>query len=107
MRIVTFDPNKCVACRNCEYACAYQHKQDFKRADAQIRVSFYPEERVCIPLTCIHCADAWCLNVCPAGAISRNPQTGAVEIDQKKCKGCKMCMLACPYGNIHFDEEKM
>ncbi len=105
MKIVTVDPNSCVACRNCEYACAFKQTGDFNRKDSHIRVSLYAEEKVCIPWTCTHCTDAWCMEVCPAGAISRDLDTGAVIIDQDRCAGCKMCMLACPAGNIHFDAD--
>lgn len=103
MRIVVVDPDTCVACRNCEYACAFRQNGSFDRSASHIRVNFYPKERASVPLTCMHCAEAWCMEVCPAAAISRNPETGAVEIDAARCAGCKMCMLACPYGNIHFD----
>lgn len=103
MRIVAVDPDSCVACRNCEYACAFRQGGDFERSASYIRVNFYPQERACVPLTCMHCDDAWCLEVCPAAAISRDPETGAIEIDAARCAGCKMCLLACPYGNVHFD----
>ena len=103
MRIVVTDPDNCVACRDCEYACAFEHGGDFGRESSYIRVNFYPEERVCVPLTCTHCTDDWCLEVCPAGAIERDPETGVVEIDAGRCAGCKICLLACPFGNIHFD----
>jgi len=55
----------------------------------------------------MHCDDAWCLEICPAAAINRNESTGAIEIDSKRCAGCKMCILACPFGNIHFDKINM
>jgi Fe-S-cluster-containing hydrogenase component 2 len=103
MRIVTMDPASCVACRNCEYACAFRQAQTFERRDSHIRVSFYPEDRVCIPGTCLHCEEPWCQEVCPAAAIGRDPLTGAVVIDAERCAGCKMCLLACPYGAIRFD----
>lgn len=103
MRIVAVDPDACVACRDCEYACAFEHSGDFDRGHSYIRVNFYPADRASIPLTCLHCEEPWCLEVCPAGAISRDPVTGAVAIDQSRCAGCKMCLLACPLGNIHFD----
>jgi len=105
VRIVVADPDLCVACRDCEYACAFEHGGDFDRASSLIRVNFYAEDRACIPLTCMHCDEAWCLEVCPAGAISRAESSGAVEIDRARCAGCKMCLLACPLGNIHYDGE--
>jgi carbon-monoxide dehydrogenase iron sulfur subunit len=103
MRIVTMDPASCVACRNCECACAFRQAQSFERRQSNIRVSFYPEQRICIPWTCVHCEEAWCMEVCPAGAIARNPATGAVEIDPERCAGCKVCLLSCPYGAIRYD----
>jgi Fe-S-cluster-containing dehydrogenase component len=87
MRIVEVDPTSCVACRNCEYACAFKQTGDFDIKDSNIRVNFYPEERACIPWTCVHCGEGWCMEVCPAGAILRNPETGAVEIDANHCAG--------------------
>ena len=104
MRIVTMDMNKCVGCRNCEYACALKKTNDFNRNDSMMRMNYYPLEVACIPMTCVHCNEAFCAEVCPAGAIKRNTQTGAVEIDEKRCVGCKMCIMACPFGNIHFDK---
>ena len=105
MRIVAVDPDAWVACRDCEYACAFRQSGDFARSASHIRVNFYADERACVPLTCMHCEDAWCLAVCPAAAIDRDPGTGAVTIDATRCAGCKMCLLACPYGNIHFNAE--
>ncbi|WP_317855257.1 4Fe-4S dicluster domain-containing protein [Chakrabartyella piscis] len=104
MKTVTIDPKKCVGCRNCEMSCAYaQTGEDCIRTHANIRVNNYSDDRFVLPMTCFHCEEAWCMNVCPANAISRNGETGAVMIDQTKCAGCKMCILACPFGNIHFD----
>lgn len=108
MKVITMDTSKCVGCQNCEMACAFaKSKTTCERKASKIRVNHYIDEHAVIPMTCLHCEDAWCMNVCPAGAISRDPETNAVVIDQEKCAGCKMCILACPYGNIHFDEEKL
>lgn len=104
MKVITMDPTKCVGCRNCELACAFVNSQETcERKESKIRVNHYIEEHAVIPMTCLHCEDAWCLNVCPANAISRDEKTHAVVINPQACAGCKMCMLACPYGNIHFD----
>jgi Fe-S-cluster-containing hydrogenase component 2 len=103
MRIVVGDPEYCVACGDCVYSCAFAHGGGFDRESSRISVSFSPEDHVCLPLTCMQCAEAWCLEVCPAGAISRDPGTGAVVIDEARCAGCKMCLLACPVGAVRFD----
>jgi anaerobic carbon-monoxide dehydrogenase iron sulfur subunit len=105
MRFVTGDPDYCVACRDCVYACAFAHGGSFERAASRITVSFSPEQRTCLPLTCLQCEEAWCLSVCPAAAITRDPRSGAVEIDQTRCAGCKLCLLACPLGAVHFDPD--
>ncbi len=108
MKIITMDTTKCVGCRNCELACAYMNSNtSCERTYSKIRVNHYIDEQTLIPLTCLHCEEAWCLNVCPAAAISRDENTGAVIIDSDKCAGCKMCILACPYGNIQFDEKDL
>ena len=49
------------------------------------------------PITCQHCLVPACLSVCPADAISRDPDTGVVMTDAEACIGCKLCVEACPY----------
>lgn len=108
MKLVTINPSKCVGCRNCEMSCAFARTgETCESKESNIQVNHYIEERILIPMTCLHCSEAWCLEVCPAGAISRDPETNAVVIDPDRCAGCKMCMLACPYGNIHFDSDNL
>ena len=108
MKTITIDPRKCVGCRNCEMACAFEKSQSSCEVEfANIRINDYIKERFVVPMTCFHCEEAWCMNVCPAHAISRDEKTNAVVLDQEKCAGCKMCILACPYGNIHFDHVKL
>lgn len=104
MLFITMDVTKCVVCRNCEYACSFRQNGDFARKDSNIRVEYLDDVKICLPHTCMHCDDAWCLEICPAAAISKNALTGAIEINSDRCAGCKMCILACPFGNIHFDD---
>jgi formate dehydrogenase iron-sulfur subunit len=54
--------------------------------------------------SCKHCADAACLNVCPAEAIERT-DLGNVVVRQDKCVGNKLCNRACPYGVITYSEK--
>ncbi|MBN2287615.1 MAG: 4Fe-4S dicluster domain-containing protein [Tissierellales bacterium] len=107
MKYITIDLDKCVSCSNCEYACAFAQTEDFARKDSNIRVNYYPETVTSITMTCMHCTDAWCMEVCPANAISKDEATGAVVIDQDQCAGCKMCIMVCPFGNIHFNPTKL
>ena len=45
---------------------------------------------------CNHCAHAPCVTACPTRA-SHYAEGGIVLVEQKKCVGCKACILACPY----------
>lgn len=53
---------------------------------------------------CQHCTDAACVNVCPAGAVYHDEDTGMVTYDQDKCIGCQYCSTACPYDVPRYDE---
>jgi len=61
------------------------------------------EPAVDVPVVCTQCG--LCIDVCPAGAISRNGATDAVVIDTATCTGCGTCVKVCPYGVIRIDVE--
>ncbi len=46
---------------------------------------------------CNHCTYPGCLAACPRNAIYKRPEDGIVLIDQKRCRGYRKCMEACPY----------
>jgi len=46
------------------------------------------------PDTCVGCMG--CLDVCPFGAISYDPQKRICEVNQILCKGCGNCASTCP-----------
>ncbi len=111
MKIITLDPFLCVGCGNCELACAYMQTRasaapTCEPEAAQIRVEHYRSQRAVVPLTCLHCQQAWCLAACPTGALQRDPHTQAVVVAKELCAGCRCCVLACPFGQMHFDEEQ-
>lgn len=46
---------------------------------------------------CNHCTYPACLAACPRKAIYKRPEDGIVLIDQRRCRGYKKCVEACPY----------
>ncbi|MDP6357587.1 MAG: nitrate oxidoreductase subunit beta, partial [Planctomycetota bacterium] len=46
---------------------------------------------------CNHCTYPACLSACPRRAIYKRPEDGIVLIDQKRCRGYRKCVEACPY----------
>jgi len=98
---IVADTMKCIGCRTCEVACVVAHQAQQACASVS-RDAFVPRIRVVkgdafsTAVTCHHCEDAPCANVCPTGAISQ--EGGYVRVEQSRCIGCKSCMLACPFG---------
>ncbi len=52
---------------------------------------------------CQHCSDAPCAEICPAGAIYVDEESGMVTTDDSKCVACQYCSTACPYDVPHYD----
>ncbi|WP_242832422.1 4Fe-4S dicluster domain-containing protein [Desulfosporosinus orientis] len=48
---------------------------------------------------CQHCSESMCVRACMTGAMQHSP-TGEVFHDAKKCVGCWMCIMVCPFGAI-------
>ncbi len=46
---------------------------------------------------CNHCSYPACLAACPRKAIYKRDEDGVVLIDQKRCRGYRKCVEACPY----------
>ncbi len=55
-----------------------------------------------LPRICNHCSYPACLSACPRGAIYKRKEDGIVLIDQKRCRGYRECVKACPYGKPMF-----
>jgi carbon-monoxide dehydrogenase iron sulfur subunit len=54
------------------------------------------------PNHCRHCDPAPCQQVCPTGAIYRDPDEDLVLLDAAKCIACAMCAIVCPFAALTF-----
>ncbi len=97
-------PDKCTGCLQCELACSLEHEGAFNPAKSRIKVIEFGAAGRMVPYTCTQCADAWCVKACPTSAISVNSETGAKEVSNDLCVGCKVCTIACPFGTINYSQ---
>ncbi|MFC1990902.1 4Fe-4S dicluster domain-containing protein [Chloroflexota bacterium] len=101
MKVITADPSACTACRSCEAACATYHEGTPNGLYSRIRVLAFmrtPEPYLFYPHVCMQCETPYCAMVCAPGALQKNKETGVIEYSREKCIGCKLCVVACPYG---------
>ncbi len=104
MKIIAVNPEVCVGCRLCELVCSLKNTNQFNPTRARIQVIGF-EEVFSLPITCFQCERPYCAEVCPAHAIVKDQASGTVKVIADKCSGCRMCTLACPFGNIVFSSE--
>ena len=108
MKYLDVDPDKCTACRLCEYTCSLSRCGEIKPAESRITVNVFSERFFFYPNVCRQCGNAPCIEACPKEALTVNRATGAVEVVEENCIGCRMCVRACPFGTMKFrKEEKM
>ena len=102
------DLTKCVNCELCVEACRRENHLSDDTPDRR-RISLYVNakgENVTLSTSCMHCAEPSCLQVCPAGAITKG-EAGIVAVDQERCIGCKYCYQACPYEVPRYNSVAM
>jgi Fe-S-cluster-containing hydrogenase component 2 len=63
----------------------------------------WEREGFSVPMMCQQCDEASCMKVCPTGALHRAKGAEVVAYEKDKCIGCRMCTMACPFGNVTFD----
>ena len=102
----------CIKCWACEVACkqwnGIKAGTIARRKVVEITTGTFPNvKRTFVSMSCMHCEKPACMNVCPAGAISKRPEDGIVVVDKQKCIGCHYCFFACPFGVPQYTDEGM
>ena len=112
---IATDLNRCVGCLACTIACKAVNGTDLGKywikvlrvGPNKVSDGQWPDgvEMYFLPVSCQHCENPACVNVCPTEA-SYVADDGTVQIDKSKCIGCQFCAMACPYNVRYLDEEE-
>ena len=102
-KVLMIHAEKCTGCHNCSLACSFVHEGQFRPPATRVHVYSWEREGFSVPMMCQQCDTASCVKVCPTAAMHRTPGTTLVEYTKAKCIGCRMCTIACPFGNAVYD----
>ena len=102
-KVIILEPTKCTGCRMCEMACSLHHEAACSHTASRIQVVKMDAEGVDMPIVCQHCTLAPCVEICPTGAMIRDEVNGIVHLVETLCIGCRMCIMACPFGAISLN----
>ena len=107
--IVTQDVADCIGCRACEVHCKDKNHSGpgaFYCRMIEVSASDSPLPKIdFVYLSCFHCEQPWCVDVCPTGAMRRRAQDGIVFVEDSACVGCKACITACPWAVPQWNSE--
>jgi carbon-monoxide dehydrogenase iron sulfur subunit len=109
MKALYYDSERCVACRNCEVACAMAWNDAdtiYHALTAPVlpktRIFLIKEDTLSIVMSCRHCEISPCVEACPVDALEKL-EDGTVILHEGICIGCRSCTVACPLGVIEPD----
>jgi carbon-monoxide dehydrogenase iron sulfur subunit len=103
VRMTLLDPEKCVGCQCCMFACARKQEPGLGRACIGVR-SVGGMARGFTVVVCRACEDPPCARVCPVDALVVK-KNGGVQLEPAQCIGCGHCRDACILGAVFWDDE--
>ena len=102
--------DRCIDCEKCMKACIEtNHVPDYGWRTKILKrdlSSALDQKWEFIPILCNQCNNPPCVRTCPTTATYKNKINGIVQMNNKKCIGCKSCIMACPYDARYYNEEK-
>ncbi len=101
-RMLAVFPELCTGCRDCEIVCSLKHFGVINPERSRIRVLRDVFEGFELPLVCLQCEDAPCMNSCRVEAFYVDERNAKI-IDFEKCIACRRCIIACPFGVNFLD----
>jgi anaerobic dimethyl sulfoxide reductase subunit B len=105
-----FETERCLKCWSCEIACKQWHgikagTIKLRRVAEKTTGTFPDVKRTFQSISCNHCTDAPCVEVCPTGALRKRSEDGIVVVDSTECSGCRLCLEACPLGVPQYGQD--
>lgn len=91
----------CDGCGKCIEACLQANSKTHGSGKSAIKL--FRNGSGIVPVFCRNCEDAPCVTACMSGCRRRNG-SGWVITDYRRCVGCWMCVMNCPFGAIEKDE---
>ncbi|MFC1910049.1 4Fe-4S dicluster domain-containing protein [Chloroflexota bacterium] len=118
-KTILYDASLCTACRGCQVACKQWNENDEGEGEKTVNSGSYENPPDLSPQTwlkiefreverngkvrwlfnrrsCMHCAEAACIQVCPNGSLFHN-ELGFVSYNKDTCTGCGYCHDFCPF----------
>ncbi|MBT8375028.1 MAG: 4Fe-4S dicluster domain-containing protein [Deltaproteobacteria bacterium] len=103
-RVLVADIKKCTGCKQCELACSIKQTGVINPSKSCIQIIDWNHKGIFLPVFCQQCEDAPCMMACPKEAIYRDTKLERMAIDYDLCVACRMCVSACPFGAMKFDQ---
>jgi len=102
--------DRCIDCEKCMKACVSTNKVPDYGWRTKILKRELPaaldQKWEFIPILCNQCNNPPCVRTCPTTATYKDKINGIVQMNNKKCIGCKSCIMACPYDARYYNEKK-